>query len=91
MESTDRGRWGGEWTDDPGVGAPRAVLDAQARCDRTVEGGPPLFATDPQWPRVILSTVGILRTRHARVLPKIRLAAAYFRGSEPSSLPRFAR
>ena len=51
----------------------------------------PLCATDPQWPRVILSTVGSLRTRHARVLPKTGLAAAYFRGSEPSSLPRFAR
>ena len=50
----------------------------------------PLCATDPQWPRVILSTVGSLRTRHAHVLPKIGLKAACFRGSEPSSLPRYA-
>ncbi len=42
MESTDRSRWVGEWTVDPEVGAPGAVLDAQARCDRMVEGGPPL-------------------------------------------------
>jgi hypothetical protein len=50
-----------------------------------------LCATDPQWPRVILSAVGSLRTRHARVLPKIGLGAASFLGSEPSSLPRYAR
>ena len=42
MGSTDRDPWREEWTDDPGVGALRAVLDAQARCDRMVEGGRPL-------------------------------------------------
>lgn len=31
-----------ERTDDPGVGALRAALYAQARCDRMVEGGHPL-------------------------------------------------
>jgi hypothetical protein len=90
MESTDRGRWRGEWTADPEVGAPGAVLGAQARCDQMVEGGP-LFAADPQWPRVIRSILRSLGTRHAPVLPKIGLGTARFLGSGPSSLPRYAR
>ena len=40
----------------------------------------PLCATDPQWPRVIRSTVGILGTRHACVLPKTGFGAACFLG-----------
>lgn len=39
-----------------------------------------LCATDPQWSRVILSTVGSLRTHHARVMPKIGLGGACFLG-----------
>ncbi len=78
-----------------GLSTLRSVRRVQSWTHRPVVTGRSragsLFATDPQWPRVILSTVASLRTRHARVLPKTGLAAAYFRGSEPSSLPRYAR
>ena len=90
MESTDLSRWRGEWTDDPGVGVRRVQswTHGPVVTERSRAGA--LCATDPQWPRVFRSTAGILGTRHARVLPKSGLAPAYFRGSEPSSLPRYA-
>ena len=49
-----------------------------------------LVATEPQWPRMNSTFSRSLRTRHSRVIPKIRLRALRLLRFRPSSLPRFA-